>query len=550
LFKHNTDSAYSLINEINLSEYPDRFDQAYYYLLRSEISNSKEKYLLRNDSLLDIAYRYFEDRNDDLLQARVLLNKGRIWEGLDNHEDALNHYYTSIDKLDKTTNNELLSTAYTEIGDIYYNQLILDEALKMYDKSYTIDSLNGMKRNMAASLGNKGNTFLLLEKHQEALDCFDKAHQLTVGLSDSVNVLGNIYNSYGTYYSLKGNHQLALDYMLKSIQFNNGNEAINHKYLNLGEIYLSLNQSDSARYYLNRSVTSDNIYTKTVSFNKLYELEKSLGNLETAINCLFEYQIGYDSIVTLTYKTVTEKLAYQYNVEKAVLKVETETKITILILIILFFVLFLSLAIYFILRDKKRKLSEKEKEQEILRNQKEILEKEREINILVHKVNLMQANLSEFHDIESKVAQYEKLIESKKEELFILLKKNTDRSCEHFKKSPIYSKIMELSTQKKDKNVKRLTYQEQETLDQEIKRVFYDFIHELKNTFPSLTDDDFKLCCLSLLQLNLYTISLCFTVSGTNTIKQRRRRIKLKMSGDSENSFMYDFIFREIIHVE
>jgi ribosomal protein L29 len=180
-----------------------------------------------------------------------------------------------------------------------------------------------------------------------------------------------------------------------------------------------------------------------------------------------------------------------------------------------------------------------------LYNQTEILRKEKEITNLMFKVNTMQSDLSEINQFKGNIAFYENMINNKKEELFLLFKKDTHSYCEDFKKKNIYSKIIELSTQKKDKDIKILTYQEQDILDQEIKKTFSRFINDLKSTYPTLTDDDIKLCCLSLLNLGTYAISLCFTVSGSNTIKQRRHRIKCKMADDSENSFMYDFIFNK-----
>lgn len=539
----NSDSAYVLLRNINLSEYPDQSDQAYYYILLSEVCHKKREYLLENDSLLNISFLFFKKQNNNLLISKTLLNKGRIWAGLHDHKEALELYYKSLNILEKIENKELLSAVYFEIGNVYLDKFIIDEALSKFNKSYYIDSLNGRKDNMIVSLGKIGQTYLFGEKPKDAILFFDRAHQLVREINDSLNYLGAIYNYYSVYYNLTGDYQLALDFIAKSILHSKENEIIDYKYLSKGEIYGSIYQYDSAQHYLGKSAMSDNLYTKTASYYCLFEIEKSRGNLENAINYLIEYQEGVDSIVANDYKSETEKSAYKYNVDRAVSEISAKNKITIYIIILSFSVLLLSVIIFLILRDKKRKLNEKEKERERLINQKIILEKEKEIRDLIHKINTIQTNISKSNQFKIDISQYEELIITKKEELFALLRKNADSCCDNFKKQLIYSKIIELSTQKRDKTVKLLTYQEQEILDSEIKKNFFPVINELKKTFPSLTNEDINFCCLALLKLSTYSISLCYAVSGTNTIKQRKHRIRKKMVDDSEMAFMFDFIF-------
>lgn len=502
-------------------------------------------YLLLNDSTLDIAHSYFIDNGYTILAARAFRNRGRIWAGLSNTEDALNYYYSSLDLLRNEDQGILRSTIYSEIGDIYFETFMFDDALSMYEKSYMEDSICVNIDNMVFSLGKIGKTYLLLDRIEEGYSFFEKSRNLARESNDSIKLLSYIYGCYSVYHSLAKEDDLSLFYISKSIQYSDSNE-IEHKYLTKGELYIAINEYDSARFYLNKSVTSKDIFTETASYNCLYELELSLKNYESAIFFLNKYQIGVDSIITLNQRRETEKTAYKYNVEKAVLEINSINKTRLSLLGVFFSVVILSLLILFILHDKKRKLKQKAKENEILANEKEIIKKEKEIANLNHKMDLIKKNLSVYEGMENEFCLYKKEKKVKRDELFALLREDTNSYCNDFKKLPIYTKIKYLSDQKRDKSRIILTYPEQDILTAEINRIFSRLIESLNKSYPALTGDDIKLCCLSLLKLSTYNISLCFTVSGVNAIKQRKHRIKSKMTDFSGDSLLYDFIFSEL----
>lgn len=112
-----------------------------------------------------------------------------------------------------------------------------------------------------------------------------------------------------------------------------------------------------------------------------------------------------------------------------------------------------------------------------------------------------------------------------------------------FMKTPIYEEITELGKQKKDKNIKILTYNKQDTLKEELDRIFDDFIQDLKDREANLTENDIKLCCLSLLPLTTLTKALCYGSTEINIIKQRKHQIKKKLANKPENLSLFEFIF-------
>lgn len=537
---HEVERASGLILGIEIDDL-DSYNQGYCNLLLAEILLKKNERLLAVDSLLTTSLGCFDGGQDNELLARVLLNKGRTWHALNDSEEALGYLYPVLDVLEKHPNYLILAKTYDELGKIYMEQAIYDEALVMFNKGYFCDSIVNRKNYMVYSLCNMGKIYLHKEEPDKSLECFEVAYG-RLDEKDSL-LISYVYECLSIYYTATNNARKALEYTQRSIAYNQGDDVPYNKLLNLGDIYASMEQYDSAKYYLNQSALSDNLYTRTSAYGLLYEVEKEALNPETAIDYLLEYQAGFDSIVLISNKTETETLAYKYNVEKAVLEVKSRNKVYMLYLVIAFSVTLLTSLLVYLWREKKQQAIKQERERQILLNRKELLEKEREISALIHRVKLLQEDSHRNEEIKEGLTYYTELIGKKKEELFFMMKKGFESECEGFRKKHIFAQIIELSTQGRDKKNRILTYEEQLLLWKELNKTFPLFIKDLRNTFPSLTDDDIKLCCLVVTGLSSHAISLCFTVSGTNAIKQRRHRLKTKMTEDPLNSFMYEFIF-------
>lgn len=115
--------------------------------------------------------------------------------------------------------------------------------------------------------------------------------------------------------------------------------------------------------------------------------------------------------------------------------------------------------------------------------------------------------------------------------------------AEIFKQTPIYTEIIGLAEQERNTDTKILNFRRQEVLDEELRRVFSKFAEKLKSQYL-LTDNDIKLCCLSLLPLSTFSKALCYGSTEINIIKQRKHHIKRKMGGkSSEGILLFRFIF-------
>jgi len=125
------------------------------------------------------------------------------------------------------------------------------------------------------------------------------------------------------------------------------------------------------------------------------------------------------------------------------------------------------------------------------------------------------------------------LVECKKQ-LIKLLISIVDIHYVHFQNTEIYSKLSNLN--------RTFNYNEQDTLEKEIQSHFADFIRNLLWQCPAITRKEILICCLSF-RFSMVIIGFCLGCSSTDTIRQHKFRIKNKMTVDSDNSFLFDFIF-------
>jgi hypothetical protein len=121
--------------------------------------------------------------------------------------------------------------------------------------------------------------------------------------------------------------------------------------------------------------------------------------------------------------------------------------------------------------------------------------------------------------------------------LLSLLTITTSNNCKQFKKKKIYQKILEIETIGKPFN-----YKEQEILKKKLQSSFYTFIEFLKTICNNLTLLEVVICCLSIMY-NSKTISGCLGYPNTVNFRKHKNRIKKKLTIDSDNSLIFNFIF-------
>ena len=272
--------------------------------------------------------------------------------------------------------------------------------------------------------------------------------------------------------------------------------------LEKGKIFIDHAEFSSARVYLLKSAASNSIRIKTESYFHLNSLEVRLKNYDTALiylqkyheNALLIYQQALESELKIQEQHLEVKNIQQQSSKKLLVAFLISTILLLLILRIIY------------LQRKKITIFSRHKRAELKKLDTLIESKKDEKKSVTYTAYLLQADI--------------------------------------FMQTPIYKKIKQLENQNKTGNdILILTYEKQDHLQRELKRSFSNFINDLEKCGAKLTSNDIKLCCLSLLPLTALGKAVCFGACETNSIKQRKHYIKKKMTKESDNRSLFDFIF-------
>jgi CHAT domain-containing protein/tetratricopeptide (TPR) repeat protein len=106
----------------------------------------------------------------------------------------------------------------------------------------------------AAAFNNLGVIKLILGFYTEALDCFNKAENLTPNIKENYNVLASIYNNKSRIYIFRRSYPTAIEFLEKAIRIFKDSEnqdksillSLSTAYLNLGIIYYEMQDYSSA----------------------------------------------------------------------------------------------------------------------------------------------------------------------------------------------------------------------------------------------------------------------------------------------------------------
>lgn len=275
--------------------------------------------------------------------------------------------------------------------------------------------------------------------------------------------------------------------------------------LQKGIYYVEKSEYDSARYFLLKSAESPSIPIKTESYLYLNFIETRLQNYDLALVYLEQYHKNAMLLFNRALEAEDSIKNHKDNINETINSIENQSKKELRIIIIFCVILVLIIFLLIYLQQKKLFIFSNHRKAELDRLNSVIQLKIKKKQSLSYDAYLLQA--------------------------------------ETFKQTAIYAEIKDLETQQRNRNAKVLTNEKQHQLKQEIDRIFKNFQDELNGCGAKLTENDIKLCCLSLLPLSSYAKALCFGSTETNITKQRKHYIKKKMTEDSDNSLLFDFIF-------
>jgi len=312
---------------------------AMYVVANSQVSKLDSLYqklnIAKSDSQKVESYRnlyhYFNDKEDCRQYKEIgenvydlgVKNNNDYWKGfgcriiadylndLQKNEEALKKYLIAINFLEKTTEYLSLSSAYTNLGNVYYYVYGPDAASVYYKKALGIlkshnindvSSITNLNNNLGTCAASEKNYELAKYYFRNAMDYWVKDKD-SLSMASGYNNLANIYRENNQLDSATAYFKKALDLKLK---FSSG-DGIVDGFINYASVFhLKKDFKKAKDVYLAAEKYADT-NSNTSSIRNLYF------NTSVCYNELREYKKANE------YQTKYSTLLAKYNIELSVL---------------------------------------------------------------------------------------------------------------------------------------------------------------------------------------------------------------------------------------
>ena len=515
LLEMKPDSALTILKNISVLEDLPEVDKAYYALLLAEATDKNKLPLLPCDSLLNFALDYYGD--DDREKAVALMYKGRLLAEMDDEKAAIEMNLKALEILqDYPVDTKYRRLIYSALGLWYGNCELNDKALEVLHQSlhYSFDA-----KDTAIAYINIGYIYGMRNMQDSAITYQRKAVKYAMRSKDRSMILTSWHNLSICYRHFE-NVDSAVVYAHKVLQHLSYGNGKADAYYNMGDLYVDLEQYDSARHYLEKSLFLSP--SRSIPYWSLAVMEAELGNFKSAYHYLDTFVMVQDSLDNSELLTEVQHLVYKHQTELRVKDEQIKSKR------IIRWIVFVSVIICFVVALIYQRWINKKNNQQALYRQSLQYAHEKQ-DMMQQRIEENELTLALLQDREN-----QNLDEiDKKERLIAQLKQEKlELRTWTFWQTPIYKKVMSLSEQKEvDKKARKvMTDVEREKLKKTVFEIYADYISPLQAQYSQLTEDDLLVLCLQEAGISPLAISLCFGHTDTVALNQRQSRLKKKMS--------------------
>ncbi len=515
LLEMKPDSALTILKNISVLEDLPEVDKAYYALLLAEATDKNKLPLLPCDSLLNFALDYYGD--DDREKAVALMYKGRLLAEMDDEKAAIEMNLKALEILqDYPVDTKYRRLIYSALGLWYGNCELNDKALEVLHQSlhYSFDA-----KDTAIAYINIGYIYGMRNMQDSAITYQRKAVKYAMRSKDRSMILTSWHNLSICYRHFE-NVDSAVVYAHKVLQHLSYGNGKADAYYNMGDLYVDLEQYDSARHYLEKSLFLSP--SRSIPYWSLAVMEAELGNFKSAYHYLDTFVMVQDSLDNSELLTEVQHLVYKHQTELRVKDEQIKSKR------IIRWIVFVSVIICFVVAlIYQRWINKKNNQQALYRQALQYADEKQ--NVMQQRIEENESALALLQDRENQnldeIAQKEQLITQLKKEKLAL-------RTWLFQQTSIYKKVMSLSDQQQvNKKIRKvMAAAELDKLKKTTFEIYADYISPLQAQYSQLTEDDLLVLCLQEAGISPLAISLCFGHTDTVALNQRKSRLKKKMS--------------------
>ena len=266
------------------------------------------------DTFIFAARDYFARHNNNPRQtALAFFYSGRVYLAQGNSESAMEHYEQATQYAAQTDDANLKGLIQFNIGDLFARAGLHLEALDRYksaERFFANSSLDNAVERQANSFSAIGQRYLLLHQRDSALVAFDRGLELAK-YAKSRELERLLMQNLSVVYRQMQKYEKAENYLRRAFELNDNMSEVARYYLNFARLFSRTNQIDSVNLYINKlrqSIElSQDLYFKASVFDFLTTQAVGIEDFASALH----YQQRLNEIVTEVYERRLAQSVYE-----------------------------------------------------------------------------------------------------------------------------------------------------------------------------------------------------------------------------------------------
>ncbi|MDR2947627.1 MAG: tetratricopeptide repeat protein [Prevotella sp.] len=515
------DSALILLDSISNSNNLSDKEENLYRLLQIQAKDKTYKDIT-SDTVIFQVRDYYKEKNDAEYLALASFYCGRVLQYQQKDTLAINEYLQAGIYAERTEDNMLKGLIESSMGAIFSSELVEAEAIKHFMKASHYFHRAKHTKNEIITYNQIGNAYLKGSKNDSAFYYYNKGLELAKATNDSLEIAA-LTHCLGIAYRETRQFDLAEKYIREASRYTNNNDDEIKQYLNLSKTFYAKNVLDSAKIYINKSLSllsdNENAFVAAEIHLTLSEILEKQSDFNQSLDYYKQYTTYFKKILSENTGKEIADLKAKYNNERLQnengrLKVRS-----------LRIILFSSVALLvgcliilgFYLKSVQQKRIVLKKENDLLEKENELLEARTRISQLVemaesynNKVDSDRNLLLHHFDILKRVSLLKQYLREDDEQSQRLVKKFND-----------------------------IVYGQEsmnwELLYQDMNSIHNGLFDRLKEQCPELDENEFRICCMAYAGFTCSETGIIIELS-THTVEMKRSSIRKKLRIEPKGS--------------
>ena len=412
LFSTSPERAYLALSSIKHPDKLSKADYAAWCLLYTQTKLKLQK-TIGSDSLILVSVNYYKKSNLQKQAGTAYYLLGYIKRTFKKNKEAMEAFKQADFYFRNLEEHKVKGLLNYFLGDICMEDELNSYALTYYKKSLNYFLLSGDRNLQAYDYRQISNMYHVLDYPVDSVMHYSNlALKLSKAVGDSVNYNYILARQGELLYNT--NFKLSNQYVHQGFRFFPEQRTYYAAFLSY--TYSKLNMPDSAKYYLNLSMSDrSNTKTKVISYLAGAYLEKNEGNKDRAFEYIEKAYAYRDSVFQKSIHSQLYRIDKQYDLtkkeeENTALKINNQNKLLVIGLLVI--IVLVLLIVFLMVSSRYRK---KQVEHRIEKQQLEFVlkakqaENDQKRNLLLSKLQSRIENTLQLNRLTMGLMKHEKL---------------------------------------------------------------------------------------------------------------------------------------------